>query len=55
MAEIAGLVFPLFGLILLGYITARITRQPTEAMGWLNTFIIYVALPLLQAFVKNPH
>ena len=47
MAEIAGLVFPLFGLILLGYITARITRQPTEAMGWLNTFIIYVALPCL--------
>ena len=47
MAEIAGLVFPLFGLILLGYLTARITKQPTEAMGWLNTFIIYVALPCL--------
>lgn len=47
MAEIAGLVFPLFGLILLGFITARITRQPVEAMGWLNTFIIYVALPAL--------
>jgi hypothetical protein len=47
MAEIAGLVFPLFGLILLGYLTARITRQPAEAMGWLNTFIIYVALPCL--------
>ena len=47
MAEIAGLVFPLFGLILLGYLAARITKQPTEAMGWLNTFIIYVALPCL--------
>ncbi|WP_288902686.1 AEC family transporter [uncultured Sneathiella sp.] len=47
MAEIAGLVFPLFGLILLGYLTARITKQPAEAMGWLNTFIIYVALPCL--------
>ncbi|MEX1036784.1 MAG: AEC family transporter [Sneathiella sp.] len=47
MVEIAGLVFPLFGLILLGYLAARITRQPAEAMGWLNTFIIYVALPCL--------
>ncbi|MCC3305389.1 AEC family transporter [Sneathiella sp. HT1-7] len=47
MAEIAGLVFPLFGLILLGYLAARITKQPAEAMGWLNTFIIYVALPCL--------
>ncbi|WP_373084074.1 AEC family transporter [Sneathiella sp.] len=47
MAEIAGLVFPLFGLILLGYLTARITKQPVEAMGWLNTFIIYVSLPAL--------
>lgn len=45
--EIAGLVFPLFGLILLGYIVARITRQPAEAMGWLSTFIIYVALPCM--------
>tara|TARA_R110002020_G_scaffold134027_3_gene299067 strand:- start:1085 stop:2047 length:963 start_codon:yes stop_codon:yes gene_type:complete len=47
MAEITGLVLPFFGLILLGYITARITKQPREAMGWLNTFIIYVSLPAL--------
>ena len=47
MAEITGLVLPFFGLILLGYITARITKQPHEAMGWLNTFIIYVSLPAL--------
>lgn len=47
MAEITGLVLPFFGLILLGYVTARITRQPREAMGWLNTFIIYVSLPAL--------
>jgi hypothetical protein len=47
MAEITGLVLPFFGLILLGYIAARITRQPQEAMGWLNTFIIYVSLPAL--------
>jgi len=47
MAEITGLVLPFFGLILLGYITARITKQPEAAMGWLNTFIIYVSLPAL--------
>jgi Predicted permeases len=47
MAEISGLVLPFFGLILLGYVAARITRQPSEALGWLNTFIIYVALPAL--------
>lgn len=47
MAEIAGLVLPLFGLILLGYVTARLVRQPAEAMGWLSTFIIYLALPAL--------
>jgi predicted permease len=43
MADIIGLVLPFFGMIFLGALTARITRQPIEAMGWLNTFIIYIA------------
>jgi predicted permease len=47
MFEILGLITPLFGLIILGFVTARITRQPLEALGWLNTFIIYLALPAL--------
>jgi len=47
MMNIAGLIFPLFGLILLGYIVARLSRQGEEAMGWLSTFIIYVALPCM--------
>lgn len=47
MAEVSGLVLPFFGMILLGYITARITKQPQEALGWFNTFIIYIALPAL--------
>ncbi len=47
MAEITGLVLPFFGMILLGYLAARATRQPAEALGWLNTFIIYIALPAL--------
>ena len=47
MYNVLGLVLPLFGLILLGYIVARVTRQPLEALGWMNTFIIYIALPAL--------
>jgi len=47
MADIVGLLLPFFGLILIGYAAARITRQPAEALGWLNTFIIYAALPAL--------
>ncbi|WP_160004223.1 AEC family transporter [Rhizobium sp. 18055] len=47
MADIVSLLLPFFGLILIGYIAARVTKQPAEAMGWLNTFIIYAALPAL--------
>jgi predicted permease len=47
MAEIAGLVLPFFGLIFLGYTTARLVDHPGEAMGWMNTFIVYLALPAL--------
>ncbi|MFC3725475.1 AEC family transporter [Neoaquamicrobium sediminum] len=47
MADIVGLVLPFFGMILLGAIAARITRQPLEALGWMNTFIVYIALPAL--------
>ena len=47
MASVIGLVLPFFGLIALGFLSARITRQPIEALGWMNTFIIYVALPAL--------
>lgn len=47
MGEVIGLVLPFFGLIALGFATARITRQPLDALGWMNTFIIYIALPAL--------
>ncbi|MBY3196337.1 AEC family transporter [Rhizobium laguerreae] len=47
MAEIVSLLLPFFGLILIGYIAAKATKQPAEALGWLNTFIIYAALPAL--------
>jgi malonate transporter and related proteins len=56
MSDVIGLVLPFFGLIFLGYFVARITRQPIEALGWMNTFIIYVALPALffQLLAKTP-
>ncbi|KQY20198.1 AEC family transporter [Rhizobium sp. Root483D2] len=52
MAEIAGLVLPFFGLIFVGYLTAKFARNQAgegagDAMGWLNVFIIYIALPAL--------
>jgi len=47
MLEVIGLVAPLFTLILLGYISARIVRIPLEGLAWLNFFIIYIALPPL--------
>jgi malonate transporter and related proteins len=56
MADVVGLVLPFFGLIFLGFAVARITRQPLEALGWMNIFIIYVALPALffQLLAKTP-
>jgi predicted permease len=47
MADIISLLLPFFGLILVGYLAARVTQQPAEALGWMNTFIIYAALPAL--------
>lgn len=47
MADIVSLLLPFFGLIIIGFIAAKVTKQPAEAMGWLNTFIIYAALPAL--------
>lgn len=47
MVDIIALLLPFFGLIVIGYLAARVTRQPAEALGWMNTFIIYAALPAL--------
>ena len=47
MAEISSLVLPFFGLILLGYVAARWRKLDEQALGWLNIFIIYIALPAL--------
>lgn len=47
MLDILALLLPFFGLILIGYVAARVTGQQAEALGWMNTFIIYAALPAL--------
>ncbi len=47
MADIITLLLPFFGLIVIGYIAAKSIEQPAEALGWMNTFIIYAALPAL--------
>jgi len=54
--EILTLILPLFGLIVIGFISARLTKRPVEQMGWLNFFIIYIALPSLffKLLAKTP-
>lgn len=56
MSDIISLLLPFFGMILIGYVAAKLIRQPAEAMGWLNVFIIYAALPALffKLIAKTP-
>jgi malonate transporter len=56
MIDVIGLVIPFFGLIFVGFVAARLVRQPIDALGWMNTFILYVALPALffQLVAKTP-
>ena len=44
--DVIGLVLPFFGLIVLGA-AARLARLPADALGWMNVFIVYFALPAL--------
>lgn len=56
MSSIIGLVLPFFGMIVLGVIAARLIRLPEEALGWMNVFVVYIALPALfiQLLSKTP-
>jgi predicted permease len=56
MASIIALLLPFFGMILLGGVAARLARLPVEALGWLNVFVIYIALPALffQFMARTP-
>lgn len=50
MLDVLSLIIPFFGLIAVGFVTARLNKTPIEALGWLNIFIVYLALPAL--FIK---
>lgn len=47
MAATLALLIPFFGLIAVGYLAARLGKQGADALGWMNTFIVYAALPAL--------
>ncbi len=47
MFEVAGLVAPLFSLIILGYLAGRLAKLPIQGLAWLNFFVIYIALPAM--------
>ncbi|MFZ1814324.1 MAG: AEC family transporter [Rhizobiaceae bacterium] len=47
MLQVVTLVVPLFGLVLLGYLSGRVARIPIEGLAWLNFFVVYVALPAM--------
>ncbi len=47
MLQVVNLVLPLFGLVFLGFLAARIFRLPLEGLAWLNFFVVYLALPAL--------
>ncbi|RFC62360.1 AEC family transporter [Fulvimarina endophytica] len=56
MLEILGLIAPFFGLIALGFAAGRIVGHPVSGLAWLNTFVVYLALPALffQLLSKTP-
>lgn len=56
MSDVGGLVLPFFGLILLGYLAAKLFKAPVEGLAWMNIFILYIALPALffQLLSKTP-
>jgi malonate transporter and related proteins len=61
MIQVLNLAMPFFGLIALGFFTARYkmwrgTAIPEAGLAWMNFFLIYVALPALfyRILAKTP-
>lgn len=56
MLAVIELVLPLFSLIFIGYISARLAKLSLEGLAWINFFIVYVALPAMffQLLSKTP-
>jgi malonate transporter len=47
LSGVLGLALPFFGLILLGYVLGKLIDIEEAGLGWMNAFIIYLALPAL--------
>lgn len=47
MLDILLVTFPFFALVLAGYVAARRRMLPLEAIGGLNTFVLFFALPAM--------
>ncbi|MEI8144437.1 MAG: AEC family transporter, partial [Alphaproteobacteria bacterium] len=61
MIQVLNLALPFFGLIALGFFTARVklargTAIPEAGLAWMNFFLIYIALPALffRILAKTP-
>jgi malonate transporter and related proteins len=52
--DILRVTFPFFALVLAGYVAAKRRMMPLEAIGGLNTFVLFFALPcMLYRFGAN--
>ena len=47
MLSVLAVTFPFFALVLAGYLAARKRMLPLEAIGGLNTFVLFFALPAM--------
>ena len=50
MSDLVGLfnlLAPFFGLILLGFVSAKRARLPESGLAWMQFFLVYLALPAL--------
>lgn len=47
MLSVLAITFPFFALVLAGYVAARQRMLPFEAIGGLNTFVLFFALPAM--------
>ena len=47
MMDVLNLALPYFGLIFIGFACGKLKQIPDTALGWMNFFIVYVALPAL--------
>jgi predicted permease len=47
MEHILQVTFPFFGVVLVGYVVARVRLLPLESIPGLNTFVLFFALPCM--------